>query len=96
MAIKGFPALIEMISVALSLERGYVIITGTAGGVGAARKPPIFHAARRYLRSGDRRARRPDQPRAGRLRKRAGQELQCQCIAGCGLPASHAGAYKEK
>jgi 2-keto-4-pentenoate hydratase/2-oxohepta-3-ene-1,7-dioic acid hydratase in catechol pathway len=36
------PALIEMISVAMSLERGDVIITGTPGGVGAARKPPVF------------------------------------------------------
>lgn len=35
-------ALIEMISVAMSLERGDVIITGTPGGVGAARKPPVF------------------------------------------------------
>jgi 2-keto-4-pentenoate hydratase/2-oxohepta-3-ene-1,7-dioic acid hydratase in catechol pathway len=34
--------LIELISVAISLERGDVIITGTPGGVGAARKPPIF------------------------------------------------------
>ena len=33
-------ALIEMISVAMSLEPGDVIITGTPGGVGAARKPP--------------------------------------------------------
>jgi acylpyruvate hydrolase len=36
------PALIELISVAISLERGDVIITGTPGGVGAARKPPVF------------------------------------------------------
>jgi acylpyruvate hydrolase len=36
------PALIEMISVAMSLERGDVIITGTPGGVGAARTPPVF------------------------------------------------------
>jgi acylpyruvate hydrolase len=35
-------ALIEMISVAMSLERGDVIITGTPGGIGAARKPPVF------------------------------------------------------
>jgi acylpyruvate hydrolase len=35
-------ALIELISVAMSLERGDVIITGTPGGVGAARKPPVF------------------------------------------------------
>ena len=35
-------ALIEMISVAMTLERGDVIITGTPDGVGAARKPPIF------------------------------------------------------
>jgi acylpyruvate hydrolase len=31
-----------MISVAMSLERGDVIVTGTPGGVGVARKPPVF------------------------------------------------------
>ena len=40
--IFSVPALIAMISVAMSLERGDVIITGTPGGVGAARKPPVF------------------------------------------------------
>ena len=40
--IFGVPELIEMISVAMSLERGDVIITGTPGGVGAARNPPVF------------------------------------------------------
>jgi 2-keto-4-pentenoate hydratase/2-oxohepta-3-ene-1,7-dioic acid hydratase in catechol pathway len=40
--IFSVPALIEMISVAMSLERGDVIITGTPGGVGAARKPPVY------------------------------------------------------
>jgi acylpyruvate hydrolase len=45
--IFSVPALIEMISVAMSLERGDVIITGTPGGVGAARKPPVF------MRAGD-------------------------------------------
>ena len=40
--IFSVPVLIEMISVAISLEPGDVIITGTPGGVGAARKPPIF------------------------------------------------------
>jgi acylpyruvate hydrolase len=40
--IFDVPALIAMISVAMSLERGDVIITGTPGGVGAARKPPVF------------------------------------------------------
>jgi 2-keto-4-pentenoate hydratase/2-oxohepta-3-ene-1,7-dioic acid hydratase in catechol pathway len=40
-------ALIETISIAMSLERGDVIITGTPGGVGAARKPPV------YMRPGD-------------------------------------------
>jgi acylpyruvate hydrolase len=40
--IFSVQALIEMISVAISLERGDVIITGTPGGVGAARKPPVF------------------------------------------------------
>jgi 2-keto-4-pentenoate hydratase/2-oxohepta-3-ene-1,7-dioic acid hydratase in catechol pathway len=43
--IFDVPALIEMISVAMSLERGDVIITGTPGGVGAARKPPVFMEA---------------------------------------------------
>ena len=40
--IFSVPALIELISVAMSLEPGDVIITGTPGGVGAARKPPVF------------------------------------------------------
>jgi 2-keto-4-pentenoate hydratase/2-oxohepta-3-ene-1,7-dioic acid hydratase in catechol pathway len=42
--IFSVPALIEMISVAMSLEPGNVIITGTPGGVGAARKPPCSRA----------------------------------------------------
>jgi 2-keto-4-pentenoate hydratase/2-oxohepta-3-ene-1,7-dioic acid hydratase in catechol pathway len=45
--IFGVAALIETISIAMSLERGDVIITGTPGGVGAARKPPV------YMRPGD-------------------------------------------
>jgi acylpyruvate hydrolase len=40
--IFSVPTLIETISVAMSLERGDVIITGTPGGIGATRKPPIF------------------------------------------------------
>jgi hypothetical protein len=40
--IFSVPVLIEMISVAISLEPGDVIITGTPGGVGAVRKPPVF------------------------------------------------------
>lgn len=40
--IFDVPVLIELISVAISLESGDVIITGTPGGVGAARKPPVF------------------------------------------------------
>ena len=40
--IFDVPALIELISVAISLEPGDVIITGTPGGVGAARKPPVY------------------------------------------------------
>ena len=40
--IFNVPALIAMISVAITLERGDVIITGTPGGVGAARKPPVY------------------------------------------------------
>jgi 2-keto-4-pentenoate hydratase/2-oxohepta-3-ene-1,7-dioic acid hydratase in catechol pathway len=42
MLIFTVPALVEAISVAMSLERGDVIITGTPGGVGAARKPPVY------------------------------------------------------
>lgn len=42
--IFNVPALIEMISVAVSLEAGDLIITGTPGGIGAARKPPVFMA----------------------------------------------------
>jgi 2-keto-4-pentenoate hydratase/2-oxohepta-3-ene-1,7-dioic acid hydratase in catechol pathway len=45
--IFSVPALIELISVAMRLERGDVIITGTPGGVGAARKPPV------YMKPGD-------------------------------------------
>jgi acylpyruvate hydrolase len=40
--IFNVSALIELISVVISLEAGDVIITGTPGGVGAARKPPVF------------------------------------------------------
>lgn len=40
--IFGVSALIELISVAVSFEPGDVIITGTPGGVGAARKPPVY------------------------------------------------------
>ena len=40
--IFGVSALIELISVAMTLEPGDVIITGTPGGVGAARKPPVY------------------------------------------------------
>ena len=40
--IFSVPALIATISIAMSLKRGDVIITGTPGGVGAARKPPVY------------------------------------------------------
>jgi acylpyruvate hydrolase len=45
--IFSVSSLVEMISVAMSLEPGDVIITGTPGGVGAARTPTV------YMRSGD-------------------------------------------
>jgi acylpyruvate hydrolase len=45
--IFSVSTLIELISAAISLEPGDVIITGTPGGVGAARKPPV------YMRPGD-------------------------------------------
>jgi 2-keto-4-pentenoate hydratase/2-oxohepta-3-ene-1,7-dioic acid hydratase in catechol pathway len=40
--IFDVPTLIELISVAINFEPGDVIITGTPGGIGATRKPPIF------------------------------------------------------
>jgi acylpyruvate hydrolase len=43
--IFNVATLIEVISVAMTLERGDVIITGTPGGVGAARKPPVLMKA---------------------------------------------------
>ena len=43
--IFSVAVLIATISVAMTLERGDVIITGTPGGVGAARKPPVFMKA---------------------------------------------------
>jgi acylpyruvate hydrolase len=43
--IFGVSELIALISVAMTLEPGDVIITGTPGGVGAARKPPVFMQA---------------------------------------------------
>jgi 2-keto-4-pentenoate hydratase/2-oxohepta-3-ene-1,7-dioic acid hydratase in catechol pathway len=45
--IFNVQSLIELISVAMRLEPGDVIITGTPGGVGAARKPPV------YMKPGD-------------------------------------------
>jgi acylpyruvate hydrolase len=45
--IFNVPTLIELISVAITLEPGDVIITGTPGGVGAARRPAI------YMKPGD-------------------------------------------
>src|SRR5271154_5797188 len=43
--IFSVPVLIATISVAMTLERGDVIITGTPGGVGAAHKPPVYMKA---------------------------------------------------
>jgi acylpyruvate hydrolase len=45
--IFSVAALIEMISAVMSLEPGDVIATGTPGGIGATRKPPV------YMRPGD-------------------------------------------
>lgn len=45
--IFGVPELIEFLSQTITLEPGDVIATGTPGGVGFARKPPVF------LRPGD-------------------------------------------
>jgi 2-keto-4-pentenoate hydratase/2-oxohepta-3-ene-1,7-dioic acid hydratase in catechol pathway len=40
--VHGFDELIEFCSTFIELEAGDVIVTGTPGGVGAARKPPVF------------------------------------------------------
>ena len=40
--VHGFEELIEFCSTFVELEPGDVIVTGTPGGVGAARNPPVF------------------------------------------------------
>ncbi|MEC7974690.1 MAG: fumarylacetoacetate hydrolase family protein [Pseudomonadota bacterium] len=40
--VHGFDELIAFCSTFIELEPGDVIVTGTPGGVGAARKPPLF------------------------------------------------------
>lgn len=40
--IFGVPQLIEFISESITLEPGDVIATGTPGGVGFSREPPVF------------------------------------------------------
>ena len=40
--VFNIPKLIAYISTFTELESGDVIITGTTGGVGAARKPPVW------------------------------------------------------
>ena len=40
--VHGFAEIIEYCSTFVELEPGDVIVTGTPGGVGAARKPPVF------------------------------------------------------
>ncbi|MEC7561282.1 MAG: fumarylacetoacetate hydrolase family protein [Pseudomonadota bacterium] len=40
--VHGFDELIAFCSTFIELEPGDVIVTGTPGGVGAARKPPVF------------------------------------------------------
>ena len=40
--VHGFAELIEYCSTFIELLPGDVIVTGTPGGVGAARNPPVF------------------------------------------------------
>jgi 2-keto-4-pentenoate hydratase/2-oxohepta-3-ene-1,7-dioic acid hydratase in catechol pathway len=40
--ITGIPALIKYCSMIMTLEPGDVIVTGTPGGVGAKRSPPLW------------------------------------------------------
>lgn len=42
MLVHGFAELIEYCSTFTELVAGDVIVTGTPGGVGAARTPPVF------------------------------------------------------
>ncbi len=42
MLVFGFAEIIEYCSTFIELEAGDVLVTGTPGGVGAARKPPVF------------------------------------------------------
>lgn len=58
-------ALISIISEAIALEAGDVIVSGTPAGIGWARAE-TDHARRRRVRSGDRRTRRAEQYRTGR------------------------------
>src|SRR6185369_8269125 len=43
--IFGVPAIIAMLSVAMTLEPGDVIATGTPSGIGGARTPPLWMKA---------------------------------------------------
>ena len=52
------PQLIEYCSTWTQLEPGDVIVTGTPGGVGAGRKPPVWMKRRRHDRGRDHRHRR--------------------------------------
>jgi 2-keto-4-pentenoate hydratase/2-oxohepta-3-ene-1,7-dioic acid hydratase in catechol pathway len=40
--IHGIPLIIEYVTDTVTLQPGDVIATGTPGGVGAGRKPPVF------------------------------------------------------
>jgi len=45
-------SLISIISEAITLEPGDILVTGTPSGVGMARKPQLVHEAWRHLRGG--------------------------------------------
>jgi 2-keto-4-pentenoate hydratase/2-oxohepta-3-ene-1,7-dioic acid hydratase in catechol pathway len=40
--VHGFAEILEYCSTFVELQPGDVLVTGTPGGVGAARKPPVF------------------------------------------------------
>ena len=42
MLVYGFEEILEYCSTFVELKPGDVIVTGTPGGVGAARTPPVF------------------------------------------------------
>ncbi len=75
--IFNIETVINYISTFTELVPGDVIVTGTPGGVGNARKPPSLYAERRHRRGGDHQHRHPAQSdRQGSLSRSVSAKLQ--------------------